>query len=218
MPLLGVRAAASAALRSTASRPSALVICGPSGVGKSVLIRNLRSTFPDRFSFLVSHTTRRPRPGEQNGVSYHFVSAEKMKTAIAAGEFIESACVHGNLYGVSKAGVDAVSQAGKICIFDVDRRGATNISECRYFENLRFLFLLPPSMEELERRLRGRGTETEGKILQRLATARDEIDWSERADIFDRRMIIEDFTKDRQARWFMQLCDLVRSWYPSLSK
>ena len=91
----------------------ACVITGPSGVGKSTLIKKLMAEFPDDFGFSVSHTTRDPRPGEQDGVDYHFVSRERMQSDIDAGFFVEHAEVHGNLYGTSIAAVQEVTKKGR---------------------------------------------------------------------------------------------------------
>eukprot|EP00291_Cryptomonas_curvata_P017685 CAMPEP_0172170112 /NCGR_PEP_ID=MMETSP1050-20130122/11083_1 /TAXON_ID=233186 /ORGANISM="Cryptomonas curvata, Strain CCAP979/52" /LENGTH=190 /DNA_ID=CAMNT_0012841251 /DNA_START=35 /DNA_END=604 /DNA_ORIENTATION=- len=155
------------------SEPMALVIAGPSGVGKGTLIERLKKEFPNAFGFSVSHTTRGPRPGEENGIHYHFSEKAAMEAAIARGEFIEHADVHGNLYGTSKTAVASVAKAGKICILDIDVQGCRLVRKAGL--PARFVFISPPSFEELERRLRGRGTETEDKIVKRLAGAKAEL-------------------------------------------
>ncbi len=134
----------------------ARAVCGPSGVGKSTLIARLRAEFPDDFGFSVSHTTRKPRPGEEDGVHYNFADKPAMEAEIAAGKFVESANVHGNLYGTSFAAVERVSAAGKICILDIDVQG---VASCRrvQFEVGRYIFVAPPELSVLESRLRGRG-------------------------------------------------------------
>lgn len=91
-----------------------LVFCGPSGSGKSTLLKRLIDDFPDTFGFSVSHTTRKPRPGETHGIHYHFISTEEMKAHINAGKFIETATFSGNMYGTSKAAVEAVQEMGKV--------------------------------------------------------------------------------------------------------
>jgi hypothetical protein len=101
-----------------------VVICGPSGVGKGTLLTRLIQAHPDRFGFCVSHTTRAPRPGEINGVHYHFCDVAEMEAAIGRGEFLEHARVHSNIYGTSLAAVEAVSRAGKTCLLDIDVRVA----------------------------------------------------------------------------------------------
>ena len=154
--------------------PKALVVAGPSGVGKGTLIEKLKKEFPAVFGFSVSHTTRGPRPGEEDGVHYHFSTREVMQAEIDAGQFIEYADVHGNFYGTSKASVLKVSNAQKICILDIDVQGCRSVRAAQLPAT--FCFVSPPSMEQLEARLRGRGTETEEKIVKRLAGAQKEMD------------------------------------------
>lgn len=158
-----------------ASSGGACVVTGPSGVGKSVLIKRLMSDVPGRVGFSVSHTTRDPRPGEVDGVDYHFVTRRTMENAIAAGEFVEHAQVHGNLYGTSMSAVQAVIQRGLVCLLDIDIQGAESVRQSRLHPRTSYVFLAPPSLEELERRLRGRGTETEERIQLRLGNARSEL-------------------------------------------
>eukprot|EP01027_Heterolobosea_sp_BB2_P022408 GEZU01032990.1.p1 GENE.GEZU01032990.1~~GEZU01032990.1.p1 ORF type:complete len:195 (-),score=57.47 GEZU01032990.1:295-879(-) len=160
-----------------------LVMCGPSGVGKGTLINKLMHEFPTHFGFSVSHTTRAPRPGEQDGVHYHFVSQEEMQKGINQGKFIEHAHVHGNYYGTSYDAVSAAIDAGKICVLDIDVQGARQVKKSNL--NALMVFINPPSYEELERRLRGRGTETEDKIIKRLANARGEMEAAKEPGLFD---------------------------------
>lgn len=96
-----------------------LVLCGPSGVGKSTIVAKITKEYPNAFGFSVSHTTRQPREGEVDGVSYHFVDTESMQKAIDSDEFIETAVFSGNMYGTSKAAVKTVMDEGKICILDI---------------------------------------------------------------------------------------------------
>jgi len=194
-----------------------LVICGPSGVGKTVLIKHIQKTFPDKFGFAVSHTTRGPRPGEEDGVAYHFTTLEAMQAGVDAGKFVESAAVHGNLYGTSKASVEAVSSAGKVCILDIDVQGAQTINDSGALPGTRFIFISPPSHAELERRLRGRGTETEEKVQKRLANAKGEIEFSERVTFFNHKFILDGLTADSVPVEVHQFCSLLRNWYPLLS-
>mmetsp|Transcript_15130 Transcript_15130/g.20608 ORF Transcript_15130/g.20608 Transcript_15130/m.20608 type:complete len:414 (-) Transcript_15130:177-1418(-) len=165
--------------------PRPVVFCGPSGVGKGTLIEMLMKRFPnDQFGFSVSHTTRKPREGEKDGVHYNFSTVETMKKEIDEGKFIEHAEVHGNYYGTSVAAVEKVQSAGKICILDIDVQGARSVkkSSLKPF----YLFVSPPSMEELERRLRGRGTESEVSIKRRLKNASEEMKYGSEAGNFDR--------------------------------
>jgi guanylate kinase len=155
--------------------PRPLIIAGPSGVGKGTLIEKLQRTFPGLFGFSVSHTTRAPRPGEIDGKSYHFTSAEAMEAAIARGEFLEHAKVHGNLYGTSFAAVMSVASEDKICILDIDTQGVQSVKAAPKSSmpgTPHFVFVAPPSLEALEQRLRGRGTESAEKMTLRLANAK----------------------------------------------
>lgn len=126
-----------------------------------------------KFAFSVSHTTRKPRPGEQDGVHYHFVTREAFEQGIASNNFLESAEVHGNLYGTSKQAVQDTLAANKVAVLDVDVQGARQIRAAGI--PAYFVFVAPPSLEELERRLRGRGTETPTSLEQRMKNARQEI-------------------------------------------
>ena len=159
--------------KSTNASPKPIVICGPSGVGKGTLINMLLAEFGDKVGFSVSHTTRKPRSGEVDGTHYHFSTVEEMEKMIAAGEFVEYARVHGNIYGTSKKAVDAVASEGKVCILDIDVQGAKSVSAAGI--DAFFLFVSPPSIEELERRLRGRGTEKEEAIQKRMENATMEL-------------------------------------------
>jgi len=167
-----------------------VVVCGPSGVGKGTLLAKLMAEFPEEFGFSVSHTTRAPRPGEQPGVHYHFTSKPEMEAAIARGEFIEHANVHSNLYGTSVAAVQAVAEAGKTCLLDIDVQGAELVKRTPL--NARFVFIAPPSMQVLEERLRGRGTETEEKIQVRLQNARTEMAYRDKPGFFEKVIVNDD--------------------------
>lgn len=153
--------------------PRPLVLCGPSGSGKSTLLKRLLKEFPDKFGFSVSHTTRSPRPGEKDGVHYHFTNKEDMTAAIEKGEFIETATFSGNMYGTSKQAVDAVRSLGKICVLDIEIEGVKQVMKTDL--NPLLVFIMPPSIEELERRLRARNTEQEDALMKRLNTAKKEI-------------------------------------------
>ena len=151
------------------------VITGPSGVGKSTLIKKLMAEFPGQFGFSVSHTTREPRPGEQAGVDYHFVTRDQMQQDIDAGLFVEHAEVHGNLYGTSIEAVQAVTRQGKVCLLDIDVQGAESVRRSKLASTTSFVFFAPPTAEVLEQRLRGRGTETEERIQKRLGNSLKEL-------------------------------------------
>ncbi|XP_071488592.1 guanylate kinase-like [Diadema antillarum] len=155
--------------------PRPCVFCGPSGSGKSTLIQKLMAEHKDMFGFSVSHTTRKPRPGEEDGVHYHYTTREDMEAAIANGEFLESAQFSGNLYGTSKKAVQDVLNTRRICILDIDVQGVISIKKT----DLKpiYIFVKPPSLKILEERLRGRKTDTEEAIQKRLATATKELEY-----------------------------------------
>lgn len=148
-----------------------LIISSPSGAGKTTLTTRLRATIPNvRFS--VSHTTRKPRPTEEDGREYHFVTRQRFLELVAEGEFLEWAEVHGNLYGTSKAELERATDARGV-IFDIDHQGARQIKSSE--PSAVAIFILPPSMAALLERLRGRASEDEATVQRRFAVAREEI-------------------------------------------
>ncbi|XPV75365.1 MAG: guanylate kinase [Desulfovibrio sp.] len=150
-----------------------LVICAPSGTGKSTVIQKLLADFP-RFEFSISWTTRAPRGEEEHGKDYFFVSREDFIEKKDAGFFAEWAEVHGNFYGTPYKPVHDMLNEGKDVLFDIDVQGAMQLQES--FPEGLFVFLLPPSRTELEARLRGRGTDAEEDIVKRLDNALGEIE------------------------------------------
>ena len=152
--------------------PKLFVVSGPSGVGKGTLVSLVREQRPD-LGLTVSATTRQPRPGEVDGVSYHFLTNDDFDRRVEAGEFLEWANVHGNRYGTLASEVDRNLSAGKSVILEIDVQGALNVR--KVFPDAVLVFIEPPSMEVLEARLRGRGTETEEVIEQRLSAAKVEL-------------------------------------------
>ncbi|KAL3534294.1 hypothetical protein ACH5RR_002755 [Cinchona calisaya] len=167
-----------------------IIISGPSGVGKGTLISELMKEFPSTFGFSVSHTTRAPREGEHIGVHYHFTERNIMEEEIRDGKFLEFASVHGNLYGTNIESVEMVADAGKRCILDIDVQGARSVRACS-FEAI-FIFICPPSFEELEKRLRSRGTETEEQIQKRLRNAKAELEQGNSPGLFDHILVNDD--------------------------
>ena len=155
-----------------------IVLSSPSGAGKSTISRMLLEA--DRhITMSVSATTRPMRPGEQADVDYHFVDDSRFDVMIAAGEFVEWAHVFGYRYGTPKAPVKAALREGRDILFDIDWQGARQL-EPDFGEHLVTIFLLPPSMGELERRLRARDTDSPAVIAERMQRAADEIDhWAE---------------------------------------
>lgn len=157
-----------------------IVITGPSGVGKGTLVRALLKRHPE-LQLSISATTREPRPGEIDGIDYHFLSREEFETAIAAGEFLEWAEYAGNYYGTPRVAVEEMLVAGKWIVLEIEVVGARSIQKS--FPDALRVFVVPPSMEELERRLRARGKDSEDAIQRRLEhaeaeiAAKDEFDW-----------------------------------------
>jgi guanylate kinase len=150
-----------------------LIISSPSGAGKTTLTRRLLQEFSD-FRFSVSHTTRQPRANEVDGQDYHFVDENAFRDIIAENGFAEWAEVHGNLYGTSVTEIDLARTAGKSgVLFDVDYQGARQIKE--KFPHAIGVFILPPSMDELRRRLDGRGSDDADSRRRRFDNAREEI-------------------------------------------
>ncbi|KAM3604355.1 uncharacterized protein V6R79_009945 [Siganus canaliculatus] len=169
--------------------PRPVVLSGPSGAGKSTLLKKLMKEYDSVFGFSVSHTTRQPRPGEENGKDYHYVSREVMQAGIDKGEFIENAEFSGNMYGTSKAAVQDVQAKNLICILDIDMQGVRNIKKTDL--NPIYISIQPPSMEILETRLRDRKTESEESLQRRLNAARVDMDFSKKPGVFD-SIIIND--------------------------
>eukprot|EP00794_Sanderia_malayensis_P017267 gene17267-18992_t len=176
--------------------PRTLVLSGPSGSGKSTLIKRLMSEYPNRFGFSVSHTSRKPRPGEVDGKDYHYSTKEEMMKAIEAGEFIEHAEFSHNLYGTSKKSVQNVFSQGQICILDIDRQGVQSVKETDL--DCLMMFIKPPSFEVLEQRLRGRGTEKEEVIEKRLQTSREEFAYAELPGSYDYILVNDDLERAYQ--------------------
>lgn len=156
------------------SRP--IVISGPSGTGKSTLLKKLFSEFPDKFGFSVSSTTRKPREGEVDGKDYNFVSVDEFKSMIEANKFIEWAQFSGNYYGTTVKSVNKVTKSGKTCILDIDMQGVKSVKKTDL--NARFLFVAPPSVDALRERLTGRGTETPESLEKRLSAATAELEYA----------------------------------------
>lgn len=149
-----------------------ILISGPSGTGKGTVCDLLRQKHPE-ISYSISATTRQPRPGEQDGVNYYFYSREKFQEMISQGQLLEWAEVYGNFYGTPKQQVIDRLEAGEDILLEIDTQGALNVM--KLMPDGLFIFLLPPSLEELASRLKGRGTETEESLKRRLGAAVDEI-------------------------------------------
>lgn len=168
--------------------PRLFVVSGPSGAGKGTLLAKVREQMPD-LGLTVSATTREPREGELDGVSYHFLSEGEFSRRVDADEFLEWANVHGHRYGTLRSEVDKNLAAGHSVVLEIDVQGALNVRKA--YPDCVLVFIEPPSMEVLEERLRGRGTESEADVELRLADARDEMALAPR---YDERIVNDDLT------------------------
>ncbi|XP_040574826.1 uncharacterized protein [Lepeophtheirus salmonis] len=176
--------------------PVTLVLCGPSGSGKSTLIKKLMEEYTDIFGFSISHTSREPRVGEKNGVEYNFSTKEDMRQLREDQELIEMSEYSGNLYGTSKKSIKKVTDTGRICLLDVDIKGVESLKASDI--NCKFVFIRPPSLEILEERLRKRGTEDEADIQSRLDNVREEIEYGDHEENFDKIIVNDDLNSAYQ--------------------
>ena len=156
-----------------------VVISGASGTGKGTVCKALFEV-EKNLSFSVSATTRKPREGEKDGVNYYFLTKDEFEKRIEAGEFLEWANVYGNYYGTPMKEVSNRLKNGEDILLEIDTQGAINVME--KMPKGVFIFLLPPSMDELKRRIEGRGTETEESLKKRLGAAKTEIALAEKYD------------------------------------
>ncbi|CAJ1011675.1 putative Guanylate kinase/50S ribosome-binding GTPase [Leishmania naiffi] len=175
------------------SKPlNALVVCGPSGVGKGTLLGRLIREYPNRFAYSVSHTTRKPRQGEVDGREYHFIDHENILKMRDNNEFLELCDVHGNLYGTSVAAVHAVQQEGKVCIIEIDVKGAQKLFDrTDKALNAVYFFITAPK-EELRKRIMKRGADNEAMLQRRLETAESEYKFLEENPDFFSVLLVND--------------------------
>ncbi len=169
--------------------PVVLVLSAPSGTGKSSLARALAEADPS-VGLSVSHTTRAARPGEVDGVDYHFVGEREFETMVEAGAFLEHARVFDRRYGTSRDAVRTVLSAGRHVVLDIDWQGARQVREA--FASTVSVFLLPPSMDALRSRLVGRGQDSAGVVERRMRAARSEL---AHYDEFDHVVVNDDFER-----------------------
>jgi len=195
--------------------PKPVIFAGPSGVGKSSLIKLVQKDWPDAFGFSVSHTTRKPRPGEADGVNYWFTDVPTFEKIKSENKFIETATFAGNLYGTSFEAVSSVAKSGRICILDIDLQGVLSFKALKQDTSSvpYFLFFVPPSMEELERRLKARGDTPPDAMEKRLETAKRELLYRDKPDFWDHVFVNDklDETHVQLKRWF-------EDHYPALKK
>jgi guanylate kinase len=164
------------------------IITAASGAGKTSLVKALLEKEAN-LTLSISHTTRKPRPGEQNGIDYHFVDEATFLEILSAGGFLESAQVHSARYGTSQKAVDEPLQAGRDVILEIDWQGAEQVR--RIYPQAVSIFIVPPSLETLAKRLRGRAQDSEEVIAKRMAAAREEMrhlvefDYVTINDVFD---------------------------------
>ena len=168
------------------------IVSAPSGAGKTTLVSGLIAGDP-QVRKSVSYTTRKPRPGEEPGRDYHFISEDAFQQMRDADEFLESAHVHGNLYGTSRRAVESECAAGRDVLLEIDWQGAQQIR--KFQPDAVAIFILPPSIEALERRLRGRGQDSPEIIAKRVAAARGEIS---HVGEFDYVIINDEFNRAAQ--------------------
>jgi len=163
------------------------IVTAPSGAGKSSLVNALLEADPG-IKLSISYTTRAPRPGEENGVHYHFVSVDTFRDMLNRGDFLESAEVYGNYYGTSQPWIEDQIRAGRDLLLEIDWQGAAQVR--KLFPEALSLFILPPSLAELRRRLEGRGQDSQEIIARRLAAAQEDIS---QAYSFDYLVVNDDF-------------------------
>ena len=191
-----------------------IILSSPSGAGKSTLARRLRDWDPG-IVFSVSATTRAPRPGEVDGRDYLFISEPAFKAQVAAGEMLEHAHVFGNFYGSPRAPVQRAIDSGRDVLFDIDWQGAQQIRNSALGLHTLSIFLLPPSIRELRRRLESRGQDDAGTIARRMQKSWDEIShW----DGYDFVLINDDLdTTENQLKTIVTASRLRRSQQPGLT-
>jgi guanylate kinase len=148
------------------------VVVAPSGAGKTSLVNELLLREPE-MRLSISYTTRQPRKGEEDGREYHFVDAARFEKMIAAGEFLEHANVYGNYYGTSKRWIEEQLAGGHDVVLEIDWQGARQVRA--FFPRIHGIFILPPALGELRRRLEGRGKDSRETIERRLASAREDV-------------------------------------------
>ena len=192
-----------------------IILSSPSGAGKSTLAKRLRA-WDSSIRFSVSATTRPPRPGEVDGKDYHFLEEADFKSMVADGGMLEHAHVFGNFYGSPRAAVQEAIDAGQDVLFDIDWQGAQQIRNSALGQHTLSIFLLPPSITELHRRLRERGQDSEEVITRRMQKSWDEIShW----DAYDFVLVNDDLdATEQKLRSILTATRLRRNQQPDLTE
>jgi len=198
----------------TSRRGLLIILSSPSGAGKSTLSRRLRDWDPS-ISFSVSATTRTPRDGEVDGEDYHFLTESRFQRDVANGDMLEHAHVFGNFYGSPRGPVQAAIDAGRDVLFDIDWQGAQQIQNSALGPHTLSIFILPPSIRELHRRLETRGQDSPEVIAKRMRKSWDEIShWAE----YDYVLINDDLDEtDRRLKTIIEAARLKRIQQPGLN-
>lgn len=171
-----------------------IVISGPSGVGKGTLSQRLFDTHPNTFTLAVSHTTRKPRAGEVEGVTYFFVSPPSFSSLVSQNTFVEYTFFGGHYYGTSKQTIADQTAKGLVVVLDIEMQGVKQMKANPSID-ARYVFIKPPSFETLEARLRSRGTENEEDIQKRLAQAKVELEYADTPGVHDKIIVNDDLEK-----------------------
>jgi guanylate kinase len=168
-----------------------IVISGPSGVGKGTLCQMLKDAHPGNFATTVSHTTRQPRPGESDGITYFYVTSVEFDSLISQNAFVEYTFFGGNRYGTSKQAITDETAKELVVVLDIEIHGVQQMKDVSSID-ARYVFIRPPSFEALEDRLRSRGTEDEKHVQDRLTRARVELEYAETPGAFDKIITNDD--------------------------
>ena len=186
-----------------------LVISGPSGVGKDTLMQKILEKYPDKFKKGVTNTSRKIREGEKEGINYYYVTKEEFIKLKDEGGLVESNFYNGNYYGLSKRELENGTKSEKILYVVIDINGAKSVFDLKIPAN--FIGILPPNEEILEKRLRGRGTESEEKIKGRLEIAKTEVKRIKESEFINFRIINDDLDKAA-----LEMEEKLKSLYPQL--
>lgn len=184
-----------------------LVICGPSGVGKGTLISYLMREFPNKFGFSISHTSRKPRGTEVEGLDYYFCTNDEFEHLLSENVFVEHAKVHEHYYGTSKQAIEDIVSTGKYCLIDIDIQGLEQMQNSSFKDRAYYIGILPKSLEDLRDRLVKRNTDSDESIQIRLSNSIKEIERIKSNSNI--RLITNDNLQETLAEFFA----LIRSYW-----